>query len=95
MLLEGIDYAVGASMTMKRYRWGVGMESRALLEVCGVDGVRCLASLARWLAKREVTIQEVFPASIYRLAGALRLEQNDEWALQRRSHDAGNPRRSR
>jgi len=26
LMLEGIDYTVGVSMTMRRYRWGVGME---------------------------------------------------------------------
>lgn len=65
LLLEGIDYSVGVSMTMRRYRWGVGMELCAPLEVCGVDGVRRLASLARRLAKREVTVEEAFPGYRY------------------------------
>lgn len=65
LLLEGIDHTVCASTTMRRYRWGMGMELCAPLEVRGVDGVRRLASLARRLAKREVTIQEVFPGYRY------------------------------
>lgn len=59
--IEGIDHTVCARTTMRRYRWGMGMELCAPLEVRGVDGVRLLAFLARRLAKREVTIQEVFP----------------------------------
>lgn len=65
LMLEGIDYTVGVSMTMRRYRWGVGMELCAPMEVCGVDGVRRLASLAKRLAKRGVTVEEVFPSYRY------------------------------
>ncbi|HNA87587.1 MAG TPA: hypothetical protein PLB04_18580, partial [Nitrospira sp.] len=46
------------------YRWGIGMELCAPLEVRGVEGVRALAELAGRLIRRQTTLEAAFPCGL-------------------------------
>ncbi|WP_139379477.1 hypothetical protein [Zoogloea sp. LCSB751] len=48
---EGIDYEARPSLVVRWYRWGIGMELCAPLEVRGVEGVRALAQFAKRLMR--------------------------------------------
>ncbi len=62
---EGIDYVVVPSMSVRWYRWGIGVDLCAPIEVRNIGEVRQLANLARRLLKRECSISEVFPSHVY------------------------------
>ncbi len=62
---EGIDHEIRPSLVVRWYRWGVGMELCAPLEVRGVDGVQALARLAKQLIKRQTMIEVLFPGHVY------------------------------
>lgn len=62
---EGIDHEIRPSLVVRRYRWGVGMELCAPLEVRGVEGVQALARLAKQLIKRQTMIEVLFPGHVY------------------------------
>ncbi|MBB5018035.1 hypothetical protein HNQ59_001320 [Chitinivorax tropicus] len=62
---EGIDYVVAPSMSARWYRWGIGVDLCAPIEVRNIEEVRQLANLARRLLKRECSFSEVFPSHVY------------------------------
>lgn len=62
---EGIDYVVVPSMSARWYRWGIGVDLCAPIEVRNTEEVCQLANLARRLLKRECSISEVFPSHVY------------------------------
>lgn len=62
---EGIDYVALPSMSARWYRWGIGVDLCAPIEVRNTDEVCQLANLARRLLKRECSISEVFPSYVY------------------------------
>jgi len=54
---ERMDYEARPSLVVRWYRWGIGMELCAPLEVRGVEGVRALAELAGRLIRRQTTLE--------------------------------------
>lgn len=61
----GIDHAVLPSMSARWYRWGIGVDLCAPIEVRNTEEVCQLANLARRLLKRECSISDVFPSHVY------------------------------
>lgn len=62
---EGIDHEVRPSLIVRWYRWGIGMELCAPMEVRGVEGVRALAELAGKLIRGQATLEEAFHPDCY------------------------------
>lgn len=58
---EGIDYEARPSLVVRWYRWGIGMELCAPLEVRGIEGVRALAEVAGRLIRGQTTLEAAFP----------------------------------
>ena len=63
--LGGIEYSVRPSMTVRRYSWGIGVELCTPQEVRNIEEARSLASMAKRLIKRQVTLNELFPDTSY------------------------------
>lgn len=63
--LGGIEYSVRPSITVRRYSWGIGVELCTPQEVRNIEEARSLASMAKRLIKRQVTLDELFPDTSY------------------------------
>ncbi|WP_205205084.1 hypothetical protein [Azonexus hydrophilus] len=61
----GIEYSVRPSITVRRYSWGIGVELCTPQEVRNIEEARGLASMAKRLIKRQVTLDELFPDTNY------------------------------
>lgn len=62
---EGIDHVVQPSMSVRWYRWGIGVDLCVPIEVRNIEEIHNLATLARSLLKRECSISEAFPGCSY------------------------------
>jgi hypothetical protein len=63
--LGGIKYSVRPSIAVRRYSWGIGVELCTPQEVRNIEEARSLASMAKRLIKRQVTLNELFPNTCY------------------------------
>lgn len=62
---EGIDCAVWPSISVRWYRWGIGMDLCVPIEVRNIKEIGNLAALAKSLLKRSTSISEAFPGYCY------------------------------
>jgi hypothetical protein len=62
---EGIDHVVRPSISVRWYRWGIGVDLCIPIEVRNLEEAHNLASLAKNLLKRRCSITEVFPSHAY------------------------------
>lgn len=63
--LEGIEYSVRPSITVRWYSWGIGVELCTPQEVRNAEEARALASIGKRLVKRQITLVELFDHATY------------------------------
>lgn len=63
--IEGIDFEVCPSMSVRAYSWGLGMELCVPVEVCDQNAARSLVDLACRLIKGDATLDGEFPGYGY------------------------------
>lgn len=62
---EGIDLMIAPSLTRRTLDWCTGLELCAPVEVRSIAELKVLAAIGRRLAKRECTLDELFPGYQY------------------------------